>query len=506
MDDENPQPELFIARDRARRFARYIREALQERRLTYRGADVGMASLLDEAEESLRAVVEDATKSVSDIVAHRIRDRERGYMELPLVAASEGVIERVELARRMDRAQKSGGLPEKAARAAVLSLLDEALQRLDAYCGAYDEKRPMGPARSTDLAHVLEQVERHARWEHLLIDVRAEESAVYDRTPTSVRSDPHGLEDLLRAARATLRNKPGPWRIEPAGPGRPLTVTLGVQAPESRSVPAPERLARAAEVLAFLHPVSIECFGVLTEAEDGLLSPTSDAAEPLFDAVRLRIADDAASSLELTVAAAAGPEGRLEPDAERAVRTLLQSSLLPEEGPPPPDRLVALLGLLRALDLALATKVIEKVRLNACRVASSRLPREDTRKAPLKSTLMAQLEATFPALPKHRTEAVAEAAAAGKLVARFAVAADVAVLLALFGRSWTAGGHAVERSIALEPLSDDDVEALVHDLSEIAAARRDLEAGRAVETVRVTRLEQGCIAVLGRLGRISGEP
>ena len=142
------------------------------------------------------------------------------------------------------------------------------------------------------------------------------------------------------------------------------------------------------------------------------------------------------------------------------------------------------------------------MRKNACRVASSRLPRSDTRKAPLKPTLMAQLEATFQGLPTHRIEAVSDAAAAGKLVARFAVAADVAVLLALFGRSWSAGGHAVERSIAVEPLSDTDIEALVGDLIEIAAVRRDLEAGRMVEAVRVTRLEQGSIAVLGRLGRL----
>ncbi len=44
MDTDAPAPELFVARDRARRFARYIREALQERRLFYRGAEVGMTS------------------------------------------------------------------------------------------------------------------------------------------------------------------------------------------------------------------------------------------------------------------------------------------------------------------------------------------------------------------------------------------------------------------------------------------------------------------------------
>ena len=181
MDADAPAPELFVARDRARRFARYIREALQERRLHYRGAEVGMASLVDEAEAALVAVTEDLRTTIDDLLAQRIRDRERGYMEMPLVVVSEGLLERVELARRMDRARSQGDLPKREAGAAVLALLDEALLRIDAYCGAYDEKRPLGMARGTDLAHALGQVERCAHWRR----TSARASAPPASSPTS---------------------------------------------------------------------------------------------------------------------------------------------------------------------------------------------------------------------------------------------------------------------------------------------------------------------------------
>jgi len=503
MDAEIPQPEFFVARDRARRFTRYLREALQERRLNYRGADVGLTALVDEAEEALSAVVEDARQTIADILDRRIRDRERGYMELPLVTLSEGLIDRVDLARRLDRALTAGGVPQKEARAAVISLLDDAVLRLDAYCGAYDEKRPLGPRRAADLAHLLIAVERHAAWERMLSDASTAGGAPYDKPPPSIRSDPNGLEDLLRAARAVVGGVPGPWSVELAGPGRPLTLSIGERRSGDAAVPTPERLARAAEVLAFLHPVAVECLGTLSAGAAGLLSPDAEAPEADVHRVRLRLADEAAGSLELTVAAAAGPAACLPADAERAVRALLESPPLQDEGPPPPERLIALLGLMRALDGALVERVLGNVRKQACRVAASRLPREDTRKAPLQRAMMAALEAQFAAFPAHRAEDVAVAAAEGKLVARHVAPAEAAVLLTLFGRSWQVAGRTLERSIALEPLSDADVIAIINDLGEIAATRRDLEAGRAVEGARITRLEQGTIAVLGRLGRVA---
>ncbi len=501
MDDE-PAPELFVARDRARRFARYIREALQERRLHYRGSDVGMTSLLDEADAAMAAVLADARQSIDDMLEHRIRDRERGYMELPLVTAVEGLIERVDLAKRMDRARSLGGVPERDARAAVLALLDDALLRLDAYCGAYDEKRPIGPRRATDLAHLLEKVEQHASWERVISQPRAEAPPAYDRAPSSVRSDPAGLEDVLRAVRAALPTATAPWHVAPGGPGRPLTLELGEASDAAEEVMPTQRMERALDVLRFLHPIEILCLGTPAEPASGLLSPDPESAQPTIEAVTVQLADDAAGKVDLSLAAAAGRDAVLDPDAERAVRALLTAPPLPEMGPPPPARLVALMGVLKALDGALSERVLPLGRTNAVRVAGSRLPRETTRKAPLLRAVTAQLEATFAGFPTHRAEEIATAATDGKLVARHANAADMAVLLALLGRRWNAGGRDIERVVDLRPLTDDEVGELIRELCSIAAVRKQLESGKAVDAAKITRLEQACVAVLGRLGRV----
>lgn len=492
-----------MARDRARRFVRTIREALQERRLHYRGADVGMATLSNESDEALAAVVRDARQTVDDVARQRIRDRERGYMEMPLVVALEGIVERVERARRLDRAASLGGLDMRAARAAVLALLEDALLRLEVYCGAYDEKRPVGPRRQADVAHLLEQVERDAFWSRTQAGRHAEPSRAFDRAPPPILSDPPVLEDLLRAARAAVGEISEGWRVEPGGAGRPLELALGTAGRDAGAVPAPERLARAGELLASLHPVAVTCLGRTPAASGGLLSAGRETAAPRVEAVRLALSDEAAGSLELVVGAAGGEQARLDPEAERAVRALLQSPPLPQEGPPPPERTVALLGLLQALDAGLAKRLLSRLTTNACRVAASRLPRESTRKAPLRRALAEALAAAFPEFPAHRLEPVSRDLAEGRLGTRHANPADVAVALALIGRDAPLGGEALRRAIDLESLTGEDVAALVRDLCQVAAVRRDLERGAAVDAARITRLEQSAIAVLGRLGRLS---
>jgi hypothetical protein len=180
----------------------------------------------------------------------------------------------------------------------------------------------------------------------------------------------------------------------------------------------------------------------------------------------------------------------------------MDAAPLPQAGPPPPERLIALLGLMRALDEALVRAVLGHVRKHAVQVGASRLPRDDTRKAPLKRAAAEQLEATFPGFPLHRLDEVSTAAGEGKLAARHVKPLEAAVLLALFGRSWQVLGRQLDRSIGIEPLEDEDVEAVVRDLIELAAIRRDLEAGKPVAAAEITRLERATIAVLGRLGRV----
>lgn len=501
MVEDAPAPEFFVARDRARRFARYLREALQERKLHYRGADVGMASLLDEADAALAAVLEDARGTIADVLHERIRDRECGYMEVPLVVATEGLIDRVDLARRMDRARTSGGVPERDARAAVLALLDDALQRLDAFCGAYDEKRPLGAARTTNLAHLLEKIEQHDGWERALAQPRAATAPAYDRAPPDVSSDPAGLEDLLRALRAAVPGAAGPWRVEAARPDRPLVLSLGTADDDAQEVPIPERLARARDVLALVQAVDLTCLGRPGTGDVGLLTSSAEAGARI-DAVRLALPDEAAAQVEESLARAAGPEGALDPRHEKAVRALLDAPPLPPAGPPPPARLVALLGVLRTLDEVLIERVLPRAQSGAVRVAASRLPREASRKAPIVRSVTAQLEARFRGFPAHRAGDVTAAAADGKLVARHMTAADAGVLLALFGRRWNAGGRQVERALDLPPLTDEEVETVAQALCTIAAIRRDLDAGRDVDPARIGKLETSVVGVLGRLGRV----
>ncbi len=501
MDEEAPPPTFFVARDRARRFARYIGEALQERRLNYRGAEVGMASLIDEADEALAAVLEDLRATIADVLAGRIRDRERGMLEIPLVVMAEGLLERVALARRMDQARTQGGLPRREAGAAVVALLDDALLRIDAYCGTYDEKRPLGRAKATDLGHALSQVERQVGWARMLTDPQAAPGPIVDRIPPDITSEPNGLEDVLRAARALVPAAPGPWRVELAGADRPLQLSLGEATAEAVEVQPSERLARALDVLGFVRPIEIRCAGRPASGGAGLLSGEG-AAEDEVEQLTIVIADEAAGRVEASMAAAAGAQANLLPEHEKAVRTLLGSPALPAEGPPPAARLVAIMGVLKALDEVLHDRVLARAKRSTAMVAARGLPRESTRKAPLVRNLTVTLEQAFPQLPMNRVEEIASATAHSKLASRHVDAGGAAVLLALLGRSWSAGGRNLGNALKLDPLSSADVEALVRELCALGAVRRDLEAGRDVSTARLTQLEQAVLAVLGRLGQV----
>lgn len=501
MDTDAPAPELFVARDRARRFARYIREALQERRLYYRGAEVGMTSLVDEAGEALEAVVEDLKQTTSDILATRIRDRERGYMEMPLVVMAEGLLARVDLARRMDRAREQGGVPRREAGVAVIALLDDALQRIEAYCGAYDEKRPLGAARSTDLSHALDDLERVVDWERMLHDPKRETRPAYDQTPPDIESDPHGLADALAAARAALPSALGPWRVRPAGAGAPLTLALGEPSADAEIVPPPERLARALEVLNFAKPMQVACLGQPGEAGAGLLSDET-TAEPTLEALEFRIADDTAGRLAEGMEATAGADATLQPEHEKAVRALLDAPPVPPDGPPPPARLVALMGVLKAIDDALVDRVLPRAQRNTAMVAARGLPREKSRKAPLVKNVTMQLKQMHPELPIHRLEEIATSVAQSKLAARHMDAGGAAVLIALLGRSWNAGGRDIPDILKLQPLSESEVVALVKELVTLGAVRRELEAGREVPAARIAAMEEAAMAILGRLGRV----
>lgn len=503
-DDVPFQPELFVARDRARAFTRWIREALSERRLGYQGDRVGMETLVDRADEKLTRTLAGIADTQAALDAGRIRDRERGYMEVPLLVAAHTVALCVSAARRIERARSLGQTAGRDAERGVLDLLEQALARLDRFCAAYDEKQPVGPKQLASLERILTQIETAHRLEHPLPG-GSETVLPFDRTPPRLRSDPSVLDDLLRAVRAELGGRATRWSVEPATPEAPLRLAIGEAGNAEVPLEVPPAVARAAAVLAHLHRVDVHAFGSpgAPAEEGGLLTGETEPAPDTYARFEIALADEAARGLDAVLAAVAGPEAALTPDAESAVRALLDAPPVPDEGLPSPLRMVALLGVLRALDAAIVRTLLPRAKTPHCRVAASQVPREKTRKAPVRRDLLLVLEDTFLDFPSHRVDPVATLAADGKLGNKQGTAADAAVLLAVLGRSWRFAGQDIRAAMDLAPLEAGDVEELIGLLGEIAPIRKDLEAGAAVDAVRLTTLERACIGVLGRIGRLA---
>ncbi len=503
VDEPTPEPELFVARDRARQFHRRISEVLKERRLAYRGADIGMETVSDKAHEQLREIAADIVKSVKEIEQGRVRDRERGFMETPLVIALWTTLWHAAGAADIEHARKTRMVPEEIARTSVVELLEAALRRLDAFTAAYDSKQPVGPSSMVDLEHVLEHVERLHRARSLGSHA-IDEDAAFDRPPPPLRTDGVLLADLLLEARTWAPRDAGPWRVEAAAPGRPLRLVIGAiqEGGENRHVH--DEMNRIRGLLTKLHPVEIRCNGRPKRKIDaGLLSePEEDDTSTGIDCIEILLADDAAAGLETVLEACAGRDAKLGPGAEKAVRALMAAPNLPDDGPPPPDRVVALMGLLKAVDVELERVLPSRATTAHCRVTASQVPREDTRKAPVKRDFAQRLATAFEDFPVQRLSDVAAAAANGKLTHKHWAPFDAAVLLAVLGRPWRHGGRDVDRSMELDPLSDADVKELIADLCAFQSVRARLETGAAVDPADVTRMERAGIGVLGRLGRL----
>ena len=497
---------FYVARDRARRFAFRLAQAAQERSLAYRGDAVGMSSLRNEALTLLQEVEKDVETSVADVLAARVRDRERAYMDIPFTVMAEGVGARARLALTLERARTARTVPEAPSQEEVLALLAAAQRRVDAFCGAYDEKKPLATARAVDLARLLHLVERDAAWERTLRPPPPG-PAPFDAPPPEVKSDPDALDDLLRAARAALPSEAGPWHVLRGRASEPFALTLGTDAADLVDVAPPPRLERAARVLAFLHPVHVRCRGRIPEKparRDWGAAPEGAApsTEPVPTCVVLNLPDPAAGGTQLAAVAGAGDAARLSPEAEKAVRTLLAAPPMPAAGAVPPARTVALLGLLKAFDADLTRALLPRLSTPGLRSAALAVPREDSRKAPVRKDVLAALEAALPGFPGNRVEDVVADVATGKAGRRRCNPLDAVVLLLLFGRTFVVGGYKADRALPLEPWGDEDVLAAARDLLDVAAIRRDLEAGRGADASALTRMERAVVALLGRLGRL----
>jgi len=468
-------PEPFVARDRARRLAWRLEKVLQERRLAWRGSEIGMSTLSEGADAELAAIASDARASAEGVLAGTLRDRERGYMEIPFVVAMGTVAQRLETAAALEAGRRLRHVREDEGRRRVEAELTAALERLEAFQAAYDAKTPLPEARTVDL-------------QHLLARLAPSGARPWDRPPPPMATDAHGLEDLLLAARAALHAGDAPWRVEPPAPGRPLALSLGEAAGPPGDVPP--AVERAASVLEFRHPVAVTAVA----APDGGGAPGG---------LRLTLGAAEGDALALTLAALAGPAARLSEEAEHAVRTLTLAPPAVEGAPTPPERLVALLGLLRVLDAAVRSTLVPRLRVPALRMAVLDLPRERTRKAPLRQALVEDLERELEGFPAARLHAVTSDLAKGRWEPRGLSLPDAGVLLALLGRDVVRGAFRLPRAVDLEPLEEEEVAALAQGFFDVASVRRDLEAGREVPPAALTRLECAAIGVLGRLGRLA---
>ncbi len=465
-------PTFFVARDRARRLGWNLERVLQERRLAWRGADIGMASLTDDADRVLSEIAADARESIDAVLEGRVRDRERGYMEIPFVVALTTVATRAEQAARLETERRLARKGTKALERRIADHLTAALRRLEAFQATYDEKRPLGAAHPTDVARVLTLV-------------ALGEGRPWDEAPPTLETDAAGLEDLLLAVAASLDETEGPWQVRAGADGRTLELARGRGRPDTdRELPPP--IERAARVLGYLHPVTVLAHG---EAD---APPTG---------YTIRFEDPTGSDLRTTVTALAGAEATLSPAAETAARALAAAPDLPEIGPPPPARLVALLGLLRVLDRELGEVVEPRVETAATRRAATELPRASTRKAPLKPRLLDAFAQTFPELALGRASELLAGLLPGKKLPRLGMT-ELAILLAFFGRTWSAAGARGEVLIERGGLDDEGVADLVRDLATLVPLRQKLEGGHEVEAEEITRLECATIAALGRLGRM----
>jgi hypothetical protein len=157
------------------------------------------------------------------------------------------------------------------------------------------------------------------------------------------------------------------------------------------------------------------------------------------------------------------------------------------------------MGLFRAVDGACERVLSPALASSAVGGAAPGVPREATRKAPVRREVVDAVAAAFPGFPTHRVSEVLDAVAAGKAPGGAARPPDAAVVLAFLALRWTAAGGFGDRALPLGPLSDDDVRAAVRDVVALAELRQALERGRDPGEGWPARLEQAAFGLLRRL-------
>ena len=445
----------------------------------------------------LLEVEADLGATIDMVLRGRLRDRERGETEIPLVVARESGLERVARARLLEERRRANRIDVAWAQKKLLGLLADASRRLDAFVRLYDDRRIVPIPAAVDLTHVLLRVEDDAAVDRLpaaATESPGLKSRPVDRMAPTLTSCADALEDLLRAARAEVPHAAPPWRLVRASPTAPIELALGDACPPTAAVVvsedptsfAPdlgsERTERARAVLRFAHDVTVERTRDATGETSGLLVTLADrVAQSVGERVR--------------------PDIALAPAIDGAVRAYLSAAAKSSDASAP-TRLIGAMGVFRALDAELARVVGTALAEPGARLAAQRVPRESSRKAPVRREVIAALEAAIPGFPGHRVGDVLDAIAAGKPERDTTTPPDVAVVLALLGRRWAKASGFGERVLPLGALTDEDVASMVADVVELAAIRAALERGRDPGAAWDARFETAAFRLLGRFANL----
>ena len=490
------RPEFFVTKDRAKRLAFRLVGIAKERGLFYAGERVGMTSFA-ESVPALLEVEADLETTIDAVLRGRLRDRERGETEIPLVVVLESVRERVVRARLLEERRRANRIDVAWAQKKLLGLLADASRRLDAFVRLYDDRRFVPLPAPVDLTHVLLRVEDDAVVDRLpsaATEPPGLKSRPVDRMAPTLTSCADALEDLLRAARAEIPLATPPWRLERASPTAPIELAIGAtrtlratanavgtmdERPTSFAPdPGEERTDRARAVLRFAHDVTVERVRDDEGSTRGLHVTLADrVAEAVGERVR--------------------PDVALAPAIDGAVRAYLSAAARSPDASAP-TRLIGAMGVFRAIDAELARVIGKALSEPGARLAAQRVPRESSRKAPVRREVIAALEAAVPGFPGHRVGDVLETIAAGKPGRDTTKPPDVAVVLAFLGRRWAKAAGFGERVLPLGVLTDEDITSMVGDVVELAAIRGALDQGRDPGPAWDARFEAAAFRLLGR--------
>jgi hypothetical protein len=502
-----PRPAEFLTRDRAKQYVYRLEQIATERRGHFKGARMGMTSFV-EAVPVLRTLEGEIALTIDSVLAGRLRDRERGETEIPFVVAVEGVLERVRRARQIEEARRVNRVPAEWAQETFLGLLADAVKRMNAFVEVYDAKRFLAVPAAADLARILHRVEEDAAAERLpsasLAPVGVTGPAVDRKVPALVTSA-EAVEDLLRAARAEVPDARPPWRVTRASPNDPLILSMGEGSPTTDASPAPpsltgpgpaaERTSRAAAVLKFAHGIHVH----RTYGPDA-----ADEGERVTRAVHVAIADGTASAVAKRLAPS-GPDVALPPDADAAMRAYVVAAGK-EADPLAPTRLVAAMGVLRAVDKALDRALRPLLDASAATIIARAVPRESSRKAPVHREALATLTDAVAGFPSHRVSDVLDAVADGKAGASATKPPDAAVLLAVLSRRWPGGKPFGDVVVGAGVWTDEDAMASIRDVVRLSEIRTALERGRDPGAGWAEAFEKAAFGLLSRLARLPAKP